>query len=151
MEYNRDWALPYITVMATTGPLFLSVLWKKWMNSGLNVGDGPDGGRVRILLSDDYHKKPWSFFNQFVGSSWHGEDARFIFWMGDHWFMLTVAGFAAAGVVGLVAWWIWGLLLGLGSRKGISGRRKGWRSSSPWKLVWGNRKGDYELVDRHEI
>ena len=145
-DYDRDWGLPYITVMYTTGPLFLSVLWKKYMSSGKNVGDGIDGGRVRILLIDDYHQKPWSFFNTFLGSSWHGDDARFIFWMGDHWLMLTALGFLAAGIVGLCLWWIWGMITGIGQRRGR--KRKG---GSPWRLRWRQRKGEYELVDRHEI
>lgn len=27
--------------------------------------------------------------------------------MGQHWFLITLAGFAVAGVVGLCAWWIY--------------------------------------------
>lgn len=117
------------------------------MSSGKNVGDGIDGGRVRILLTDDYHTKPWSFFNTFMGSSWHGDDARFIFWMGDHWLMLTALGFLAAGIVGLCLWWIWGTVVGIVQRRG----RKGKKGGSPWRLGWRRRKGDYELVDRYEI
>ncbi|OAA63492.1 Glycosyltransferase, DXD sugar-binding motif protein [Niveomyces insectorum RCEF 264] len=29
-EYNRNWLLPYITVMASTGPLFLSLVWRHY-------------------------------------------------------------------------------------------------------------------------
>ncbi|KAI4268756.1 MAG: hypothetical protein LQ337_007666, partial [Flavoplaca oasis] len=55
-EYDRNWRLPYITVMYSTGPLFLSVIWKKYMSSGSNVGDGVAGGRVRILMMDEYNR-----------------------------------------------------------------------------------------------
>lgn len=30
-RYAHSWVLPYITVMLSTGPLFLSVMWKEYM------------------------------------------------------------------------------------------------------------------------
>ena len=75
-QYNRNWQLPYITVMYSTGPLFLSVIWKKYMSSN------PDEeGRVRILMPDEYNRHEWSFFTYHRGSSWHGKDAQLIFWV----------------------------------------------------------------------
>ncbi|KAI9842092.1 MAG: hypothetical protein M1838_003276, partial [Thelocarpon superellum] len=74
-SYNHRWALPYITVMYSTGPLFLSVIWKEYMQT---VRD--EGARVRILMPDESNKHAWSFFIQHRGSSWHGDDARYIFW-----------------------------------------------------------------------
>ena len=56
-------------------------------------------GRVRVLMPDMYDKYEWSFFRTYEGNSWHGKDARFIFWMGRNWVLLTVVGFAVAGVV----------------------------------------------------
>jgi mannosyltransferase OCH1-like enzyme len=74
--YNRNWLLPYITVMYSTGPLFLSVIWKEYMQSN------PTGSeRVRVLMPDEYNKHSWSFFIHHPGSSWHGKDARLIFWV----------------------------------------------------------------------
>ena len=147
MDYDRSWGLPYITVMYTTGPLFLSVLWKKYMNSNKNVGDGPLGGRVRILMEDDYHNKPWSFFNTFRGSSWHGDDANFIFWMGDHWLLLTVLGVLAAGVAALALWWAWSVITARGRKRRLYGSRGpvGWLQ----KLRHWRRSGkeDYELLE----
>ncbi|MCJ1416287.1 hypothetical protein MMC32_002622 [Xylographa parallela] len=139
--YDRDWGLPYITVMYTTGPLFLSVLWKNYMSSGKNIGDGKDGGRVRILTSDDYHQKPWSFFNTFVGSSWHGDDARFIFWMGDNWLLLTAMGFLIAGVVALISWWLWTRIVAMGHRKQYGMKPRWWKGGMRW-----NRKLDLESI-----
>jgi len=146
-SYDRNWGLPYITVMYTTGPLFLSVLWKNYMSSGKNIGDGKDGGRVRILMNDDYHQKPWSFFNTFVGSSWHGDDARFIFWMGDNWLLLTVMGFLIAGVVALTSWWLWTRIVSLGHRKQYGLTPRWWKRGPRW-----SRKLDYELLEsnRHD-
>lgn len=78
-QYDRHWLLPYITVMYSTGPLFLSVIWKEYMR------DRPsEAGRVRILMQDEYNKFSWSFFTHHRGNSWHGKDAHLIFWVSDH-------------------------------------------------------------------
>jgi len=82
-KYNRHWILPYISVMASTGPLFLSIIWRHWNSEGLNVGDGPDGGRVRILFPEEYNNHPWSFFTHHLGNSWHGSDVKLIFWVSN--------------------------------------------------------------------
>ncbi|RAL67641.1 hypothetical protein DID88_008390 [Monilinia fructigena] len=73
-SYNRNWGMPYITVMYSTGPLFLSVLWIEYMRT---VTD--EAGRVRNLMPDEYSKHSWSFFNVVKGNSWHGKDAQTIF------------------------------------------------------------------------
>ncbi|CAI7659902.1 unnamed protein product [Penicillium glandicola] len=110
-QYDRHWLLPYITVMYSTGPLFLSVIWKEYMR------DMPsEAGRVRILMQDEYNRFSWSFFTHHRGNSWHGKDARLIFWMGEHWVFLTVCGFLLAGVVGFCLWWSYGRVMLLGSK-----------------------------------
>ncbi|PGH03134.1 hypothetical protein AJ80_08729 [Polytolypa hystricis UAMH7299] len=111
-NYDRHWVLPYITVMYSTGPLFLSVLWKEYM-----LTDPDELARVRILMPEHYNRNPWSFFVHHQGSSWHGKDAQLIFWMGQHWKLLTVAGFLTAGVVGLCLWWLYTRVIRLGSRR----------------------------------
>ncbi|KAL2828270.1 nucleotide-diphospho-sugar transferase [Aspergillus cavernicola] len=110
-SYDRSWALPYITVMYSTGPLFLSVVWKEYMTE-----NPTEAGRVRILMQDEYNRHSWSFFTHHVGNSWHGKDARLIFWMGQHWMFLTVCGFAIAGAVGICLWWAYGRVLIFSSR-----------------------------------
>ncbi|KAF7904392.1 hypothetical protein EAF00_001726 [Botryotinia globosa] len=132
--YNRNWGMPYITVMYSTGPLFLSVLWIEYMRT---VTD--EAGRVRNLMPDEYNKHAWSFFNIVKGNSWHGKDAQTIFWMGKHWFLLTVAGFAIAGVVGGFLWLAWNMWV---VRSGKSSRR----GMALWRRVSG--KDRYELLDR---
>ncbi|EDN05038.1 MIPC synthase [Histoplasma capsulatum] len=109
--YNKNWALPYITVMYSTGPLFLSVIWKEYMLSEPTMAD-----RVRILMPDEYNRHSWSFFTHHQGSSWHGKDARLIFWMGGHWMLLTALGFCLAGILGFCLWWAYGRLLFYTSR-----------------------------------
>ncbi|KAJ5543814.1 Mannosyl phosphorylinositol ceramide synthase SUR1 [Penicillium frequentans] len=106
-QYDRSWLLPYVTVMYTTGPLFLSVIWKEYMPTKPS-----ESARVRILMQDEYNRFSWSFF---TGNSWHGEDARFIFWLGQHWVFLTTIGFALAGFVGICLWWIYGRVVLLGT------------------------------------
>lgn len=80
-SYDRSWIMPYITVMGSTGPLFLSVLWRRYTAEGLNVGDEEDGGRIRILFPEEYQNFPWSFFTHHLGNSWHGADVELIFWV----------------------------------------------------------------------
>ncbi|KAF2747745.1 glycosyltransferase family 32 protein [Sporormia fimetaria CBS 119925] len=93
-NYNRKWVLPYITVMASTGPLFLSIIWRHYVNAN------PQGAeRLRILFPDEYQNHSWSFFTHHLGNSWHNNDVRLIFWMAKHWLMLTVVGFAVGFLV----------------------------------------------------
>lgn len=80
-NYDRSWILPYITVMGSTGPLFLSIIWRHWDAEGLNVGDDADGGRVRILFPDEYMGNTWSFFTHHKGDSWHESDVQLILWV----------------------------------------------------------------------
>ena len=170
---NRKWVLPYITIMASTGPLFLSVIWKKWMNehAGMSEANPAWKGRVRVLMPDEYNKHAWSFFKTYEGSSWHGKDARFIFWMGRNWLLLVIAGFAVAGAVGFVTWWVYGRLILWGKRRAARRAGSPGRSRSPaygslfggggsgrgrgamlplWRRWRGERKGSYELVEHHD-
>ncbi|KAJ5491701.1 Mannosyl phosphorylinositol ceramide synthase SUR1 [Penicillium diatomitis] len=110
-KFDRKWVLPYITVMYSTGPLFLSVIWKEYMQ------DKPsESARVRILMQDEYNRFSWSFFTHHKGNSWHGKDAHLIFWMGQHWMFLTFCGFVLAGVLGICLWWTYGRIMLLGSK-----------------------------------
>lgn len=147
-SYNRDWALPYITVMYSTGPLFLSVIWKKYMSSGSDVGDGWTGGRVRVLLQGEANRYAWRFFNLHKGSSWHGKDAKFIFWMGRNWMLLTALGFLSAGIIGMGLWWIYGRVLLLGQKR--KSAKFAWRQI-PTVLWRSASHKEYELLERHEV
>ncbi|CAO2649636.1 Nn.00g070210.m01.CDS01 [Neocucurbitaria sp. VM-36] len=87
-DYNRRWPLPYITVMASTGPLFLSIIWRHYNNA-----NPAEDARVRILFPDEYNNHPWSFFTHHLGNSWHRTDVKVIFWLGRHWLLVTFIGF----------------------------------------------------------
>ncbi len=156
-RYDRKWILPYITIMYSTGPLFLSVVWKEWI--GENSWRGGDWeGRVRVLMESEYNRRSWSFFNEYGGSSWHGKDAKLIFWMGRHWMLLTAVGFMLAGVVGMTFWWVYGRVMLLGSHRmsRMAGLAHGRKNSSPTRLRlpfwrrWTSSKQQYELVDQRD-
>jgi len=74
--YARSWYSPYITIMSSTGPLFLSLIWRRY-----STGAHGDHDRVRILFPDEYMSYSWSFFSHHSGNSWHMWDANAIFWV----------------------------------------------------------------------
>nr|POE65107.1 mannosyl phosphorylinositol ceramide synthase csh1 [Quercus suber] len=153
-NYDRSWVMPYISVMASTGPLFLSIIWRHWNDEGLNFGDGPDGGRVRILFPQEYNGHSWSFFTHHVGNSWHGKDVQLIFWMARNWVILTIIGFVVGFSVIFVGWQAYQSYVLVGSdvscgdaprwkTAAIRSRLPFWRRASAHK--------EYELVNRHEV
>ncbi|GAB1739121.1 hypothetical protein NU219Hw_g3876t1 [Hortaea werneckii] len=154
-DYDRNWILPYITVMGSTGPLFLSVMWRHWTNDGLNVGDGADGGRIRIIFPDEYNGHTWSFFTHHLGNSWHGADVQLIFWLARNWVFVTILGFVLGITVLLLGWWVYRRYFVRAQAGDISPR---WKAAGPlkqrlpfWKRFTGGRDQNYELVDRHEV
>ena len=110
------------------------------------------------MTPEMYDKYDWSFFKTYEGNSWHGKDARFIFWMGRNWILLTVAGFAVAGVVFVVGWFLYKRLILWGKRRAAKGGQSGasiGRGSGRFPLwsKWsgqGRSKGTYELVEQHD-
>ncbi|ODV91543.1 glycosyltransferase family 32 protein [Tortispora caseinolytica NRRL Y-17796] len=99
-KYNRNWGMPYITVMYSTGPLFLSVMWKEYKRTMFSK---PEYIPLRLLTSNEYSDASDSFFDYYVGSSWHREDAKTIMWMNDHWILVTIVGFLVGfSIIGVV-------------------------------------------------
>ncbi|CAN6631898.1 mannosyl phosphorylinositol ceramide synthase Csh1p [Trichomonascus vanleenenianus] len=84
-KYNRNWFVSYITIMFSTGPLFVSVIWKQYKRWGM-----PKEDVVSILVNKD----PTKFFFTAQGSSWHLGDAKFIMQMGKHWVFFFFLGTA---------------------------------------------------------
>jgi mannosyltransferase OCH1-like enzyme len=78
--YDHDWLSPYLTIMYSTGPLFLSEVRENYLREDRHL----ENDRLFTLLSADYDKEAKSFFYAVPGSSWHGKDAQFILWMGKH-------------------------------------------------------------------
>lgn len=94
-KYNFDYMVPYITIMYSTGPLFLSVMWKQYRR----WTDVPESEVLRIMFPEDYKKHSRSFFSILQGSSWHLADANFIKGMGDHLILAVFSGFLIAAFV----------------------------------------------------
>lgn len=93
-KYDKNWLVPYITIMYSTGPLFLSVVWKQYKRWGV-----PESGKVRILFPGDYKTNEHSFFSISEGSSWHLDDAKFVKSLGQHIAMAVFVGFLIAGLI----------------------------------------------------
>jgi inositol phosphorylceramide mannosyltransferase catalytic subunit len=171
---NRSWFLPYITIMASTGPLFLSVMWKNWMDEHKGVVDPETWvGRVRVLMPEEYNKHSWSFFETYKGSSWHGKDARLIFWMGKNWLLLVVIGTIIVLTLGVLVWFVcsriilWTARRRKAARLGASspererstprtsprmGASKVGKGQIPAWRVWAGmaKKSEYEMVAQHD-
>ncbi|WLF79836.1 CSG1/SUR1-like protein [Lodderomyces elongisporus] len=86
-NYQRNWLVPYITIMISTGPLFLSVIWKQYKRWGV-----PEAGKVRILMPENYKGYNNSFFAIAPGSSWHMGDANFIKSLANHLVLAVIGG-----------------------------------------------------------
>jgi mannosyltransferase OCH1-like enzyme len=97
-RYNRNWGSPYITIMSSTGPLFLSLVWKQWLDSKRNVGLG----RVRLLIPKG---RGYGFFINVEGRSWQGPDEKVVGWFERHWlFDIVIATIAVVVALKVVCW-----------------------------------------------
>lgn len=90
-KYDRNWLIPYLTIMFSTGPLFVSVMWKQYKRWGV-----PENGIVRILQPADYKMHQESFFSISEGSSWHMGDAHFVKSLANYIPVCVVLGFMLA-------------------------------------------------------
>lgn len=84
-KYNKNWFISYLTVMYTTGPLFLSVMYHKYKKMGYRS----DWGALRVLYPPNNRLKTVGIFYNKPGSSWHSSDASLVIFMGDH-LVLTI-------------------------------------------------------------
>ncbi|QPG75304.1 hypothetical protein FOA43_002655 [Brettanomyces nanus] len=101
-NYNRNWLVPYITIMFSTGPLFLSVILEQYRRNNI-----PEEANVRIMLPDDYTGKENSFFVISKGSSWHLDDARFIKALGRHIPLAVFCGITTGCFIFLMEWYFY--------------------------------------------
>jgi mannosyltransferase OCH1-like enzyme len=155
-NYDRSWVLPYITIMSSTGPLFLSIVWKRYMDLHAKEREDWKGG-VRILTFDQYAKQDESFFNLWGGSSWPGDDAKLFLWLGNHWLMTTLVGVSIGAVVGCGIWAVFRQML----QRRKPAHHAAFESGSPpalqarpfrlWlgrALSWREKNISYEIVEQ---
>jgi mannosyltransferase OCH1-like enzyme len=139
-DYNRRWVLPYITVMASTGPLYLSLIWRHYSNTN------PQGmDRLRILFPDEYNNHPWSFFTHHLGNSWHRNDVKLIFWLGSHWVLVTLIGFTVGFAL---LWCIYSTFILHRQANGAKARMVYSRMPFYRRI---SSKEHLELTDRHQV
>jgi mannosyltransferase OCH1-like enzyme len=112
---NRNWVSPYITVMASTGPLFLSLRWKEW----LDMSKGGATNSVVALRMDEREYGYRGFFIDIEGRSWQGPDERYIAWLERHWALDIILG--NLGVI-CVTWVLWETFWHVWKRAEIAGR-----------------------------
>lgn len=87
-KYDKNWFVPYLTIMCSTGPMFVSMVWivfKRW-------GVDPNF-KIKVLQPFDYKGHENSFFEISKGSSWHLDDAAFIKSLAFHILSCVVFGF----------------------------------------------------------
>lgn len=60
-RYARNWGFPYLTIMLSTGPLFLTIMWKEYVqtlqNSDVGVAVMPEEWYV---LSLNFNMSHWT-------------------------------------------------------------------------------------------
>jgi len=103
MSFDHSWVINYPTVMFSTGPMFLSIQY------GLYTASNPDtvATDIRILPKSLYGKNakpgqaPHTFFEHKYGSSWHADDAGFIWFLGTWGKVLMWVGLAIL-IIGLI-------------------------------------------------
>jgi mannosyltransferase OCH1-like enzyme len=90
-KHNLAWAgLPYVENMLSTGCMFISNVWVSYMRDDkhklkkdkLYVLADKDNNTASHMLRG---KVTTPLFHHGGESSWHGRDAKFIFWMDKHW------------------------------------------------------------------
>lgn len=85
-KYNRNWFSSYLTVMYSTGPLFVSVLLQKynWMRRA-PISSPDDTSLYMMKAAKDSIYQPLSdFIYHTSGSSWHKNDAWLFLFINDH-------------------------------------------------------------------
>ena len=98
-NWNHWLFIQYVQVMFSTGPMFLTVQYA--LSSHKLKHD------VAVIPAPTYGKYDFSgdpTFYHLHGSSWHADDAAFVFWLDKYKHVLLVVGVVSAAGAGAV-WW----------------------------------------------
>lgn len=98
--YNYNWVLPYMTIMNSAGPHFVSLVWIEYL------GTLPRQDGVRILMQDEYAGNDWSFFTKGQGGTWNHWDTRAFRWVGQHIAFFSIMCFLGICLLTGCVWWM---------------------------------------------
>ena len=80
---SKWYGSPYLTVMYSTGPMFLSL---QYMRMSPEEQNG-----VLVLPPELYNAKKTSYFRHLRGSTWHSSDAHAVQWLTSNRYAIAVA------------------------------------------------------------
>ena len=108
-RYNYNWILPYLTIMNSAGPHFVSMVWSEY----LHLSPPPKrANEVRIIAQEEYVGNEWSFFTKATGGTWHHFDTALFRWIGHHIVLfVAVALFNLCAAVSAIWWAAWRILV----------------------------------------
>ena len=101
--YDYDWLLPYMTIMNSAGPHFVSMVWEEYLETKPAPKDA-----IRILMQEEYLGTNWSFFTKVQGGTWNRWDTAAFKWVGDHIVLVSFTSLlclcAATSCIWLLGW-----------------------------------------------
>jgi inositol phosphorylceramide mannosyltransferase catalytic subunit len=124
--YDYNWVLPYMTIMNSAGPHFVSMVWEDYIKMTPRQAD------VRILMQEEYAGNEWSFFTKEKGGTWNYWDTRMFKWAGDHIILVSVTCFLCiCGLAAFIWWSVWVVAVRPGTKdmKGYSSSLPLWQKS----------------------
>ena len=99
--YDYNWVLPYMTIMNSAGPHYVSMVWEEYLSTS-----PPQEEEVRILMQAEYAGNDWSFFTKTQGGTWNHWDTAAFKWVGEHLvFFILVCFFSLCAAMSCI-WWI---------------------------------------------
>ncbi len=125
-DFDINWGLPYLTIMNSAGPHFVSEVWVEYLHSFAESGHDMDAlERVRLIMPAERHGNPWSFFYAIRGKSWHNWDNGLFLFVHNHVPLIVVFLVVAMVLLASAIWWaVWRTFIRV---KSLVWRLSGWR------------------------
>jgi inositol phosphorylceramide mannosyltransferase catalytic subunit len=98
-SYNSNWLMPYLTIMNSAGPHFVSMVWSTYLSE-------VEHADVRILAQEEYAGNEWSLFTKEEGGTWHHWDTSFFKWVGHHIVFFVTSCFLSLCAGSTALWWL---------------------------------------------
>jgi mannosyltransferase OCH1-like enzyme len=116
-SYDRDWWLPYLTIMNDTGPHFVSFVWIDHLarmnalrgatSSAQEQAEQQTLGKVHILMKQQRSGHEESFFSDGRGKSWHNWDNYAFSFVDAHPLITTSMFLPLTAVLYGMTWCLW--------------------------------------------